>query len=443
MMQVDGAPNVRVCAEPAREGAVVEPQNVIGSLDRDLVSVVDKIGRPFTPVGFYYRTLIRPRRLWPVYEKVLRNLAGLGRVDKHGRRTTRYDAEHRRVDVLVVGGGRSGLAAARAAAAGAASSVLLVDENVRRFGDEPFEVVAPGRALGVYEGGLVPVEAGRPPAARAREADRRRDRRGRAAARLPRERPRRRDAPRRRRVRLIRDFALKPGERAVVIAADDRGLARRRRARAPRASTSSRRVDLREREPRPHRGRGHAAACSTAVTIDGTRHECDLLVASGTPQPAYSLLAQAGRARRVRRRRAASSSRRDLPAGVEAAGRVTGELGAVAPTRARHGEDGFVCVCEDVGVKDMKRAIAEGFDSIELAKRYTTVTMGPCQGRYCHLSSIRLYATRAGHRRGGDRHDDRAAAVGAGVARPARRPAARGRRSSPRSTTATRRRAPR
>ena len=40
MMQVDGAPNIRVCAEPARAGAVVEPQNVIGSLERDLVSVV-------------------------------------------------------------------------------------------------------------------------------------------------------------------------------------------------------------------------------------------------------------------------------------------------------------------------------------------------------------------------------------------------------------------
>ncbi|HVD10006.1 MAG TPA: glycine cleavage T C-terminal barrel domain-containing protein, partial [Gaiellaceae bacterium] len=37
-------------------------------------------------------------------------------------------------------------------------------------------------------------------------------------------------------------------------------------------------------------------------------------------------------------------------------------------------------------------AIAEGFDSIELAKRYTTVTMGPCQGKLCHLPSIRLYA---------------------------------------------------
>ena len=44
----------------------------------------------------------------------------------------------------------------------------------------------------------------------------------------------------------------------------------------------------------------------------------------------------------------------------------------------------------------MKRAIAEGFDSIELAKRYTTVTMGPCQGRYCHVGSIRLYAREQG-----------------------------------------------
>ncbi len=35
--------------------------------------------------------------------------------------------------------------------------------------------------------------------------------------------------------------------------------------------------------------------------------------------------------------------------------------------------------------KDVKRAVGEGFDSIELAKRYTTVTMGPCQGKLCHL----------------------------------------------------------
>jgi sarcosine oxidase subunit alpha len=80
---------------------------------------------------------------------------------------------------------------------------------------------------------------------------------------------------------------------------------------------------------------------------------------------------------------------------VEAAGSVTGERGATAvPPASFNGSGGkcFVCVCEDVTDKDVKRAIAEGFDSIELAKRYTTVTMGPCQGRLCHLAAIRLHA---------------------------------------------------
>src|SRR2546421_12657732 len=49
LMTVDGVPNVRVCVEPLREGAVVEPQNVLGKLDFDLLRVVDKVGGPFTP----------------------------------------------------------------------------------------------------------------------------------------------------------------------------------------------------------------------------------------------------------------------------------------------------------------------------------------------------------------------------------------------------------
>ena len=65
-------------ADPRRR--VVEPQNVLGTLDFDLLSVTDKLGGPFTPVGFYYRTMIRPRRMWPLYEKFLRNVAGLGKL---------------------------------------------------------------------------------------------------------------------------------------------------------------------------------------------------------------------------------------------------------------------------------------------------------------------------------------------------------------------------
>jgi sarcosine oxidase, subunit alpha len=153
MMTVDGVPNVRTCVEPIRAGADVRAQNVLGSVDRDLLSVVDKVGGPFTPVGFYYRTMIRPRRAWPLYEKMLRNLAGLGRVGENGKHS-RYDTEHRRVDVLVIGGGRSG----RAAAEAASGEVLLVDE--REGHDADYAVLAPATALAIYEGGLVPVDAG-------------------------------------------------------------------------------------------------------------------------------------------------------------------------------------------------------------------------------------------------------------------------------------------
>src|SRR5712692_10997478 len=71
LMNVDGVPNVRVCVEPARNGAQVRSQNAFPSIERDLLNVFDKVDR-LLPVGFYYKTFIRPRRLWPVYERVLR-----------------------------------------------------------------------------------------------------------------------------------------------------------------------------------------------------------------------------------------------------------------------------------------------------------------------------------------------------------------------------------
>ena len=49
----------------------------------------------------------------------------------------------------------------------------------------------------------------------------------------------------------------------------------------------------------------------------------------------------------------------------------------------------FACICEDVTTDDIGFSIEEGYDSLELLKRYTTVTMGPCQGRMCQLPTIR------------------------------------------------------
>ena len=48
-------------------------------------------------------------------------------------------------------------------------------------------------------------------------------------------------------------------------------------------------------------------------------------------------------------------------------------------------EKQVVCLCEDVTRKDIDNAVAEGFDEMELLKRYTTSSMGPCQGRMCSM----------------------------------------------------------
>ena len=68
---------------------------------------------------------------------------------------------------------------------------------------------------------------------------------------------------------------------------------------------------------------------------------------------------------------------------------------AIARDRNKSGK-AFVDLDEDVTTKDIGLAAAEGYDSIELSKRYTTVTMGPSQGRFSQLASIRALGAHTG-----------------------------------------------
>ena len=132
LVAVDGAPGVRACVEPVREGIRVEHLNARPSLEFDVMRATDLFGGPFTPPGFYYKTFIRPQRLWPIVQ-ILRNAAGLGVLPHSQDERDAFQYRRRHADVLVVGGGLTGLSAATAAAE-LGADVLLVDDGPGRSG---------------------------------------------------------------------------------------------------------------------------------------------------------------------------------------------------------------------------------------------------------------------------------------------------------------------
>jgi sarcosine oxidase subunit alpha len=443
LVQVDGAPGVRACTEPVRAGMRVEHMNAVPSLDFDAMRATDLVGRPFTPPGFYYKTFIRPRRLWPLYEKVLRHAAGLGRAPEP-RPEREWVTEYRRrhADVLVVGGGAAGLSAAIAAAELGADVVLadegpeaggrllaeggheLARELAGRAREAGVELLLGAPALGYFDG-LVPVWQG------ATLHQIRAARHVFATGAV--EQPllfAGNDLPgvmlSGGAVRLAALYGVRPGNRAVVATVDDRGIDAAQALRD--AGTEVVAVaDLRAGASVVEaRGRGRLRS----VVLGGDELKCDLLVVSGGSAPATSLVLQAGA-------RAAYDAERgvfaltELPDGVHAAGEVAGYgaleaarlSGTVAGLEAAGGDsrdlrtrlaaprdrvavppvapakrpgECFACLCEDVTAKDIHLSVAEGYDSIELSKRYTTATMGPCQGRMCQLTAIRLMAEETG-----------------------------------------------
>ncbi|HYM67141.1 MAG TPA: 2Fe-2S iron-sulfur cluster-binding protein, partial [Patescibacteria group bacterium] len=244
--------------------------------------------------------------------------------------------------------------------------------------------------------------------------------------------------------RLVGMYRVLPGRTAVVLTGSERGHQTARmlsdagirvtvldwRAGAASGETGGG-LSVRQ-DAVPVRAIGSKRVQAIVARIGGSeeRIECDLVVMAGQVAPASGLLAQCG-ARMQFSEALSAFVPADLPDGIRAAGAVTGRsdpaasllagrlAGAEAaaspaamkrlaalratappaaaervehPAGAKTAAKTFTCLCMDVTTKEMTGAVEEGFDSIELLKRYTTLGMGPCQGKSCLAGCVRYAA---------------------------------------------------
>jgi sarcosine oxidase subunit alpha len=135
LVRVGNEPAVRACVTPAQAGLQVRRENAWPSVEHDAMEIFWH-ARALLPVGFYYKTFVRPLWVWPVVERYIRRVAGIGKVDRQSLPEHR-ERWHHHADVCVIGGGVAGLAAA-AACAEQGETVVLIEEGT--IGDK----IAPG-----------------------------------------------------------------------------------------------------------------------------------------------------------------------------------------------------------------------------------------------------------------------------------------------------------
>ena len=481
LVQLPNAPNVMADLTPITPGLAVMGQNYSGSLEHDRRRLLGAVGG-FLPVGFYYRAFYRPRGAWKFWEPMVRELAGLGKVNTQSP-PGYYDKQYLFADVAVVGGGPAGMAAALQAAA-AGLEVVLIEENPRLggalayarpidgapAGDDLVAAIEAAADISVMTGAtctglfadnwlavtrgtrLYKLRAGQVIVATGsieqpmvfRNNDLPGILLGSAAA------------------RLIRLYGIKPGARAVVVTAnrDGYGVAldlaeagvevaavADLRAGPPDEIEADMVRDLGIRVFRGHTvtaagGRDRLARVvlseitGTGECADrGTAIDCDLLCQSVGYAPAAALLCHGGARPGWDPETGMLVAPADPAPGLMAAGSVAGAYasdavlaqgrhagwravralgGAAGPEPVVPGDLGgrgvshpwpifphpkgrdFVDFDEDLQVKDIRNAVAEGYREIELVKRFSTVGMGPSQGRHSALATARLTAAATG-----------------------------------------------
>jgi sarcosine oxidase, subunit alpha len=489
LVQVGDEPNCLADKRRIAPGLKVEAQNYLGSFEDDKGRFTELVER-FLPVGFYYKSFHEQKKSWKAWEPIIRRMAGLGKADLHADfHHSYYDKQYLFADVAVIGGGPAGMAAALSAADRGAE-VILVDEGTELGGSlcyarfnvdgthgsltnaelttairsrRNIRVLTEAVCTGLFADNWLPVIQGnRLYKLRARSV---------VVASGSIEQPsvfRNNDLPgvmfASAAQRLVRLYGVRPGNRAVILTANDDGYGAALEMLDAGLSVSTI-VDLRAELPITELVQaarragieiiaGHAikeaiagpgktritAAIAAPVAGDGKLGdsgrslECDLLLMAVGYSPAAHLLHHAGA--KFEYDTSSHMYRPDsLPAHVFAAGSVNqayaldaaladgqraGWLaardaghssGSEPPAPSDLGCEGvthpwpifphdkgmdFVDFDEDLKYKDLINGIADGFDNVELLKRYSTVGMGPSQGKHSAVAAVRIVARETG-----------------------------------------------
>lgn len=453
LVQVGPQPNVAADLTPLADGMAIMAQNVSGSLEHDRDALLGIFAR-FLPVGFYYRTFMGPtRNAWlKLWEPLIRARAGLGVIAPDAPAIP-VDKATLHCDVAVIGGGPAGMRAALDAA-GEGADVLLVDDQPvlgghLAYAADPAEAEAmaaevaahPGiRVLsdtvcsGLFEDNWLALSrADRLWRARAGRVVlatggidqiavfRNNDLPGILTAGGAR--------------RLLHLYGVAPGRRVVVLAAVPDGYAVARELRAAGVTVGAI-VD-----PVPG-GCGTAPEGVTVISgaieaAIGTRHvtgvhaagcelRCDAVVVAAGQMPAWQLPCQAGARLRMGE---AGFSFELQDRTISMVGALAGdgvEPPAMLPLRPNAKGKDFVDLDEDLQVADIRNAVREGYSELELVKRFSTVGMGPSQGRHSALNTARIVAAETGRD---------LAAIGVTTARPPTAPETLGALAGPHVAT--------
>ena len=483
LVQLPSAPNTladKVLVEPDLQ---VRAQNYTGSLARDWQAFTGFFAR-FLPVGFYYKAFFRPKGIWEFWARIIRKQAGLGVIDQSFE-PTYFDKQYKFADVTVIGAGPAGLSAALEAAKSGVE-VLLIDENpllggslnYARFGTDADQSVSVRDSLLKNVQSAKNIEVMVNAVCNSWHADNWLA--VIAANRLYKLRTtelivcsgsleqqavfRGNDIPgvvmSSAAQRLIRLYAVAPGESAVVLTGNnegytsaldllDAGIAVKAivdmRA-APKQTAEYKAVGAKDVPVHANSTVFEAFIDKTRQRVrqvevreiiaqgrcapNGTRIDCDLVCMAVGYMPTYQLVCQAG-GQLAYDDDSCSFSLSQYPPHFHLAGSVNGKwsLDAVIAEGAHIGQLAVdhlrgekavanplpadpeaaninfpwpdVCpprgqgICrfdEDLQIADIVNATRDGYEHIQLVKRYSTCGMGPSQGRHSALAAARLVA---------------------------------------------------